>query len=175
MKIIQFFKTLLHSGSIMPTAIPCYIDYPGASRIDPYFTILLQNKEAVQIHFEKVNPVNKSFQITNAFVFTEEELKQMAEQFQFDLASYPTSPNQHRAVLKSTPSPTSILYAHFYEYQSRDFCTIQQINGHTDYDSNYPLIWRVAEVKLSEEFKQKLDFHWQNKLKTYISANSENS
>ena len=167
MKIIQQFKTLVPGiTDAKELNIPCYINYPSMDAKDQFFTLSIDEKETLAIHFERADEEHQFFQLTNVFVFSENEMLELAQQFEFDLISDFHGRIIHSAVLKASKNPASILYAKFSKHKNRDFLVIQQINGHTDYDSNYPLIWRVAEVELSEEFKQKLDFHWQNTLKT---------
>lgn len=167
MKIIQQFKTIipgLADASVLK--IPCQINYSQIKSLERYFTIQLNEIETIDIQFEKMDATHRFFSLINSSVFTEAELREMASLFEFDILDYPANPDIYGGVLKSSPTPRSILYANFYNHQNKDFCVIQQINGLYEYDSNYPLFWRVAEVELSEEFRQKLDFHWQNTLKT---------
>jgi len=173
MKIIKQFKTLL---PILPNhqvlSIPCQIDYLDIDYEERAFKVDLAEEDAITLHFTSEPHLYKSFQLTNATVFCEEELREMAEQFDFDILSYPRTPGIYSGVLGTSKEPDSILYIVFQKHKNRTFCFIQQLNGYRDTDGALPLIWRVAEVELSEGFNQKLEDHWQEKLKVFSTAST---
>jgi hypothetical protein len=174
MKIIQNFKTLLPcipSSAIL--TIPCQIDYLDVDYDKRCFIVNLAKDEKFTLYFTSEPHLYKSFQLTNVSVFSEIELREMAQQFGFNLLAYPNSPGIYSAVLSFSEEPESILYIVFQKHIGRDFCFIQQLNGHRDTDGALPLIWRVAEVEFSEEFSQKLEKHWQEKLKVFSTGYPE--
>lgn len=168
MKIIQQFKTLVPgiTGS-KELPIPCQIDFDGISYFDHHYTVEVGEKEVIDFYFDSTKEHYKSFQITTANLYTAEELEEMAVLFEFDVLCHARLKGNRRGVLIHTPEPENILYSDFYKNYDRQFCVIRQINGHNDTDVSLPLIWRVAEIELSPEFSEKLEFYWKEELKVY--------